>query len=89
MTQATHPARNHVGSCHCGAVKFEARVDASSASACNCTVCAKLGSLNTLVVGPRDEAELPLSCYGFDSAKLTAIDLFSHSQVVQLMGMTS
>jgi len=48
----------------------------------------KLGELNTLVVGPRNEAELLLlSSYGFDSAKLTAIDLFSYSPAVRLMDM--
>lgn len=48
----------------------------------------KLGSLNTLVVGPRNEAELLLlSSYGFDSAKMTAIDLFSYSPAVRLMDM--
>jgi SAM-dependent methyltransferase len=44
--------------------------------------------LKTLVVGPRNEAELMLlSSYGFDPAKLTAIDLFSYSPAVQLMDM--
>jgi SAM-dependent methyltransferase len=48
----------------------------------------KLSSLNTLVVGPRNEAELLLlSSYGFDAAKLTAIDLFSYSPLVRLMDM--
>jgi SAM-dependent methyltransferase len=48
----------------------------------------KLHTLNTLVVGPRNEAELMLlSSYGFDAAKLTAIDLFSYSPAVQLMDM--
>jgi SAM-dependent methyltransferase len=48
----------------------------------------KLSSLNTLVVGPRNEAELLLlSSYGFDPAKLTAIDLFSYSPAVRLMDM--
>jgi SAM-dependent methyltransferase len=48
----------------------------------------KLRSLDTLVVGPRNEAELMLlSSYGFDAAKLTAIDLFSYSPAVQLMDM--
>ena len=48
----------------------------------------KLSSLNTLVVGPRNEAELMLlSSYGFDAGKLTAIDLFSYSPAVQLMDM--
>jgi SAM-dependent methyltransferase len=48
----------------------------------------KLGALNTLVVGPRNEAELMLlSNYGFNAAKLTAIDLFSYSPAVKLMDM--
>ena len=33
--------RNHTGSCHCGAVRFEVVVDASSGTRCNCTVCTK------------------------------------------------
>jgi SAM-dependent methyltransferase len=48
----------------------------------------KLGALNTLVVGPRNEAELLLlSSYGFDAGKLTAIDLFSYSPAIRLMDM--
>jgi SAM-dependent methyltransferase len=47
-----------------------------------------LSALRTLVVGPRNEAELLLlSSYGFDPAKLTAIDLFSYTPVVRLMDM--
>ena len=38
------------GSCHCGAVRFEAKVDlAQGASRCNCTVCTKLGALGGIV----------------------------------------
>jgi hypothetical protein len=38
------------GSCHCGAVRFEAAVDLSQgASRCNCTVCTKLGALAGIV----------------------------------------
>jgi hypothetical protein len=48
----------------------------------------KLRALNTLVVGPRNEAELMLlSSYGFDPSKLTAIDLFSYAPTVRLMDM--
>jgi SAM-dependent methyltransferase len=48
----------------------------------------KLRALDTLVVGPRNEAELMLlGSYGFDPAKLTAIDLFSYSPAVRLMDM--
>ncbi len=48
----------------------------------------KLNALNTLVIGPRNEAELMLlSSYGFDPAKLTAIDLFTYAPSVRLMDM--
>jgi hypothetical protein len=42
-------ARKHLGSCHCGDNKFEAIVDASAGSQCNCTVCTKLGATTTII----------------------------------------
>ena len=39
----------HAGSCHCGAVKFQARLDATAGSRCNCTVCTKLATLGAIV----------------------------------------
>ena len=47
----TSKARLHHGSCHCGDNKFEALVDASAGSQCNCTVCTKLG-VTTAIVKP-------------------------------------
>jgi hypothetical protein len=41
-TTVTEP-RAHTGSCHCGAVRFEARADARGASRCNCSTCTKTG----------------------------------------------
>ncbi len=41
--------RKHAGSCHCGAVKFEVLVDATSASRCNCSICNKVGQLGAIV----------------------------------------
>jgi hypothetical protein len=40
----TNTTRIHRGSCHCGAVRFEAELDfaASPPSRCNCTICTKL-----------------------------------------------
>jgi hypothetical protein len=44
-----HKARLHHGSCHCGDNKFEAIVDASAGTQCNCTVCTKLGATTTII----------------------------------------
>src|SRR5688572_16670157 len=49
MTQA----KKHPGSCHCGAVRFEVEVDASSGSRCNCSICSRLGA-TTAIVKPAD-----------------------------------
>src|SRR5690348_12548797 len=40
----------HTGSCHCGAVKFEAEIDLSSgATRCNCTICTKTAWLGARI----------------------------------------
>ena len=41
--------RKHLGSCHCGDNRFEATLDASTATQCNCTICTKLGTTATNV----------------------------------------
>jgi hypothetical protein len=38
------PAR-HQGSCHCGAVRYEALLSLEGASKCNCSICVKLSSI--------------------------------------------
>lgn len=43
-------ARNHDGSCHCGAIRFRVRVDLGrGATRCNCSICTKLGLTAALV----------------------------------------
>lgn len=39
----------HNGSCHCGDVRYEAELDASQGSKCNCSVCTKLGASGCVV----------------------------------------
>lgn len=40
----------HSGSCHCGAVRFEARLDLSNGgSRCNCSVCTKTAVTSAIV----------------------------------------
>ena len=41
------------GGCHCGRVRFRARVDLDRLSQCNCTVCTKKGILH-LAAAPED-----------------------------------
>lgn len=35
----------HVGSCHCGNIRFEVEGEIDSALACNCSICQRKGSL--------------------------------------------
>ena len=44
------------GSCHCGKVAFEVEGEVDSAIACNCSICARKGSL--LWFAPRDQLRL-------------------------------
>jgi hypothetical protein len=37
-------AKVHTGGCHCGTVRFEATMDTSKATACNCSICGKTGT---------------------------------------------
>jgi hypothetical protein len=48
MQDLSNP-RKHLGSCHCGDNKFEATVDTSAGSQCNCTVCTKLGATTAII----------------------------------------
>lgn len=41
--------KTYAGSCHCGAVRFEVTAEITSASACNCSICSRVGWLMTTV----------------------------------------
>ena len=42
-------ARTYQGSCHCGAVRYEATTNLAQVISCNCSRCQRLGSLLTFV----------------------------------------
>lgn len=44
------------GSCHCGNIAFEVEGDLTQVVDCNCSICAKMGSLHWFV--PRDSLRL-------------------------------
>ena len=49
MSQPT-ASKTHVGSCHCGEVRFQSELDLSNgATKCNCTFCTKLGGPSTVI----------------------------------------
>jgi hypothetical protein len=39
----------HKGSCHCGAVRFEADVEATKGSRCNCSICTKVNMTGAIL----------------------------------------
>ena len=48
------------GSCHCGAIAFEAEIDPDRVRICHCTDCQKLSGTAFRVVAPCDEADFRL-----------------------------
>jgi hypothetical protein len=49
MTATPAQINAHPGSCHCGAVRFTVQLDATAGTQCNCSICQKLGTTNTIV----------------------------------------
>jgi hypothetical protein len=39
----------YAGGCHCGAVRFQVRIDHNEATDCNCSICSKKGFLHFIV----------------------------------------
>jgi len=45
--------KSYNGSCHCGNVKYQAKIALERVISCNCSMCSRMGSLLTFV-GPED-----------------------------------
>ena len=90
---------HHTGSCHCGAVAFEADVDISSPVVCNCSRCQRLGSV--LAFTPRKDFALlrgedALTEYTFNTnairhefCKICGIQSFSYATAPDGMPMVA
>ena len=67
--------------CHCGRVRFRAEVDLELMSACNCSMCAKKGSLH-LVVPPEQftllSGEDALVTYTFGTVNAQPLSVMRH-----------
>ena len=49
MEPTSENQKKHRGSCHCGSVRFEAVVDGTSGTKCNCTICTKISATGAIV----------------------------------------
>jgi hypothetical protein len=54
----------HAGSCHCGSISFEVDGEVDSALACNCSMCARRGSLLWFVPRANVRLTTPESALG-------------------------
>jgi hypothetical protein len=45
--------RTYTGSCHCGAVRFEADMELGNVISCNCSMCSRMGWLLSFVPADR------------------------------------
>ena len=54
----------HIGSCHCGGIRFEVEGDIDSGLACNCSICSRKGSLLWFVPRANLQLKTPESAAG-------------------------
>jgi hypothetical protein len=62
-------SQSHAGGCHCGKVRYEVETSLDGVLACNCSICAKRGTLLTFVPAARftlQRGEADLSDYQFN-----------------------
>ncbi len=89
-TEPVSGLRRHEGGCHCGAVRYAATLDLQRGSHCNCTICTKTASTNsilkpaafTLLQGADD-----ITTYGMRSfCKRCGIHMFGAGDLPELGG---
>ena len=65
--------KTYVGSCHCGAVRYEVETDLARVISCNCSMCARTGWLLTFVPAAKFKllsGDTALTDYRFHSEKI-------------------
>lgn len=70
MSQQPKLPRSYQGGCHCGAIRFEVRVENDTAVVCNCSICRKKGFIH-LIVPPQNftllQGSQALTTYRFNT----------------------
>ena len=65
--------KTYVGSCHCGAVRYEVETDLARVISCNCSMCSRTGWLLTFVPAAKFKllsGDTALTDYRFHSEKI-------------------
>jgi hypothetical protein len=56
--------QSYEGGCHCGAVRFRARLDLDEAIVCDCSICRKKGSIAVRIADADFELQTPVEELG-------------------------
>jgi hypothetical protein len=96
MEPTSENQKKHRGSCHCGDVRFDVVIDATSGSKCNCSICTKINQIGGIVkpdafVLLTDEAKLGTYEWGGRTAtryfcKNCGVHCFGRGHLPQLGG---
>ena len=56
--------REYEGGCHCGSVKFRAKLDLADSIVCDCSICSKKGAIINRIPGEDFELLTPIEALG-------------------------